>query len=62
MKKIFDECVCCDIPCVNCGRKETERYFCDYCGEEIDYTQLREDREMDICPDCYERIMEDEEE
>lgn len=29
-----DDCVCCDLPCISCGRKHTPHFYCDECGEE----------------------------
>lgn len=34
MRTIENECVCCDLPCIDCGRKHVEVVRCDCC--EID--------------------------
>ena len=34
MRTIENECVCCDLPCIDCGRKHVEVVRCDRC--EID--------------------------
>jgi hypothetical protein len=36
MKRIEDECVGCDLPCLgnSCHYKNVVRFYCDRCGEE----------------------------
>lgn len=34
MIRIENDCVGCDLPCVDCGLKRTPHYYCDECGEE----------------------------
>ena len=50
MRRIESECVCCDLPCIDCGRKHVEVVRCDSCeallsssnfpGVEIDGQEL----------------------
>lgn len=35
MRKIINECVQCDLPCIDCGRKHVEALFCDRCNLQI---------------------------
>jgi hypothetical protein len=51
VKKIENHCVCCDIPCIDCGRKHVTVYYCDECGEEI-YDDVYDDGEQDLCESC----------
>lgn len=52
MIKFEDDCVCCDIPCINCGRRETPYYYCDKCGEECQPNEMYEYEDMQLCVDC----------
>jgi hypothetical protein len=49
MIKIENDCVCCDIPCIDCGRKRTPHYYCDKCKEE---TTIYEYEDGQYCIDC----------
>lgn len=51
MMRIENECVCCDIPCVNCGRRHTEVYYCDNCECEVGSDGFVYDGE-ELCCDC----------
>lgn len=50
MIKEINECVGCDIPCINCGRKHVERLFCDTCDLDIEFGYRFEGE--DYCPAC----------
>ena len=47
MIKIENHCVGCDIPCIDCGRKAVEVYYCDKCGDELD--EVYEDDGEHLC-------------
>lgn len=58
MRKIEDNCVCCDLPCINCGRRHEEVLYCDNCKENSE--TLYEYWGNELCQDCLmERIIED---
>lgn len=61
-----DECVGCDTYCINCGRKHTPHYYCDECGEEIDYDEVNDpEGNIHYCSECSRKLdeeYEDEEE
>lgn len=44
-----NECVMCDIPCIDCGRKRVPHFYCDNCGEE---KKLYEDGFEQLCAEC----------
>ena len=50
MRKTVNNCVCCDLPCINCGRKHEEIFICDNCKEESIKLYLYENEE--ICEEC----------
>lgn len=54
--EIENNCVGCDIPCMNCGRnhEEVAYYSCDKCNEELDAEDLYFDNESGemYCEDC----------
>ena len=50
MRKAVNNCVCCDLPCVNCGRRHEEVFICDNCEEEKDVLYLYDNKE--ICEGC----------
>ena len=53
MRRIENECVCCDLPCIDCGRKAVERVYCDVCDEELDFWEGGIEYEGDeLCPAC----------
>lgn len=37
MRRTESECVCCDLPCIDCGRKRVECVYCDHCGDPLSY-------------------------
>lgn len=49
MKQIENDCVGCDLPCINCGRDKVEHFYCDKCGEE---ETLYEYDGEELCEDC----------
>ena len=51
MKKVENECVGCDLPCIgdSCSYRKVTRYYCDECGEET--TLYHWDGE-ELCLDC----------
>lgn len=51
MKRIENHCNYCDLPCIDCGRKRVEVYYCDECGEEID-GDVYDDGEQELCEAC----------
>ena len=51
MKKIENRCVGCALPCIDCGRKRVEVYYCDKCGEEIE-GDIYDDGEQELCEAC----------
>ena len=57
MKRIENECVCCDN-CVNCGRRQTEVYYCDRCDCEIGNVGFVYNGE-ELCNDCAKNILID---
>jgi hypothetical protein len=51
MMKIENHCNCCDLPCIDCGRKRVEVYYCDKCGEEL-VEDVYEDEDKHYCDQC----------
>lgn len=52
MLRYEDDCVCCDLPCINCGRKHAPHWYCDECEDELDPDDLYDfDGEM-LCENC----------
>lgn len=55
MRTIENECVSCDLPCIDCGRKHVERVYCDCCGESLEtcagYYGVELEGE-ELCFDC----------
>lgn len=49
MMKIENDCVGCPQGCIDCGRREVIRYYCDKCGAE---EQLFEYAGQELCRDC----------
>lgn len=54
MRIIVDECVSCDLPCINCGRKHVERIVCDCCEEPLDWDGISgiEYHGKELCEEC----------
>ena len=50
MIRYENDCVGCDIPCIDCGRKRTPHYYCDKCGWEYDTLYQYDDEQL--CIDC----------
>lgn len=57
MLKYENDCVCCDLPCINCGLKRNPHYYCDVCGEEI-YDEMFEIDGYEMCERCHELYTE----
>lgn len=55
MKRIENDCVGCDIPCVDCGLKRNPHWYCDECKCEEDL-YLFDDEEL--CIDCIIKRLE----
>lgn len=51
MRKVFNECVDCDLPCIGnqCPNRNVVRHFCDQCGEETDLYYYEGE---ELCIDC----------
>lgn len=51
--RIENNCVSCDIGCVNCGRREQPCWYCDECGDYADeWTPLYIVDGKELCEDC----------
>lgn len=58
MRRIEDNCVCCDLPCINCGRREEEVIYCDCCNKQLEQFVQYEDSEF--CFECaVQKVIED---
>ena len=58
-----DECVGCGTYCINCGRKHTPHYYCDECGEELDYDEVNDlEGNIHYCCECSRKFEDEEEE
>ena len=57
MKKTFNECVDCGMPCKgdSCPHRKVTRYFCDRCKEE---TTLYHYEGEELCIECIEKALE----
>ena len=60
MTKIEDECVCCDLPCLgsSCPNRNVKRYYCDCCGDEVEYGELYEFDGEELCLSCIEERLD----
>ena len=48
--KYENDCVSCDIPCVNCGRKRVKHLYCDRCSDDVEELYLYGHDEL--CKEC----------
>ena len=57
MKKVFNECVECGLPCLGnaCPNRRVTRFFCDNCGEEADLYYFDG---QELCISCIEEMLE----
>ncbi len=57
MKKIENECLGCDLPCMgsSCPYRNVTRFYCDKCGDEA---QLYHYDGKELCIDCIEKLLE----
>lgn len=53
MIKYENDCVGCDLPCVNCGLKTNPHIYCDVCGEEIRSEVYTDEYGNDVCVYCH---------
>lgn len=57
MVRIENDCVCCDLPCIDCGRKRTPHYYCDRCKQEAGLYIYGDE---ELCEECllkeYEKV------
>lgn len=51
MVRIENDCVGCDIPCIDCGRRRTPHYYCDKCDNE---THIYAFDGEELCIECIE--------
>lgn len=61
MLKYENDCVGCDLPCIDCGRKHKPHMYCDSCGEETDVLYHMIDSAYDsqyICKECRDSLFE----
>lgn len=49
MVEYENECVSCDLYCVNCGLKRVPHYYCDECGAE---EKLYDFDGRELCGEC----------
>ena len=56
MIKYENECVDCDLPCIDCGRKNVKHLYCDKCGDDVEtlYNFLGEE----LCEECLLKTFE----
>lgn len=48
--KYENECVGCDLPCVNCGRKSVKHLYCDNCGNDCETLYI--EGSYELCEEC----------
>lgn len=51
MIRIENNCVCCDLPCIDCGRRHEEVLYCDCCNHSFERCYNYNGR--DLCEDCF---------
>ncbi len=54
MMKIENHCNCCDLPCIDCGRKHVEVYYCDKCDPKCEepLEEVYESEGEELCEAC----------
>lgn len=54
MHKHENHCVDCGLPCIgsNCPNMNVPVYYCDDCGDEIDFDDVYDVYGDDLCEDC----------
>ena len=57
MIRIENDCVCCDLPCIDCGRKRTPHYYCDKC--ECEYETIYHFNDGEYCIDCIQDMLDE---
>ena len=64
MVQYKNECVDCGLPCLgeSCPYKKVEYHYCDCCDDEIDYDDIKRERNNEYCPDCWSVYFTDDEE
>lgn len=57
MRRIENDCVGCDLPCIGnaCPYRNVPHYYCDECGDEI---TLYEFEGKELCLDCIEKLLD----
>lgn len=51
-----NDCVSCDLPCVNCGLKHNPHLYCDGCGDEVE--ELYKVDCEELCEECLKNNFE----
>lgn len=55
MIKYENHCYCCDLPCMDCGRKHVAVGYCDVCKDEAE--KLYEYAGKEMCEDCMKEMI-----
>lgn len=58
MECIENDCVGCDIPCVDCGRKHVKHFYCDDCGDEEQLYEYNGKQLCELCLLSYFKVVE----
>lgn len=55
MIRIEDDCCGCPAEMCSafCSKQHVPHFYCDCCGEEYSYDELRKVKDEDVCLDCY---------